>query len=152
MNEILARYKSLLPGVDFADQYFIDVPGSNLSAISIAERVLGHQPGWVNGLMRLRGIIVAPFGLQHGPKGTKDTIGNFPIISQSEQRMVVGLDDKHLDFRIFLECTSTGENSTRVRAVTLVKTHNWMGRTYLKTIMPFHKIIVPTMLAQARDR
>ena len=35
------------------------------------------------------------------------------------------------------------------RATTLVRTHNWIGRAYLAFIMPFHIIIVRTMLAQA---
>ncbi|MGL4560515.1 MAG: DUF2867 domain-containing protein, partial [Afipia sp.] len=31
---------------------------------------------------------------------------------------------------------------------TLVMTHNLLGRAYLATIMPFHRIIVPAMLRQ----
>ena len=151
MDEILTRYKSVLPGADFADEYFVDVPGANIDAVSTAERVMGSQPNWVTGLMKLRGIIVAPFGLQHGPTSPSDAIGNFPVISKSRQRVIVGLDDKHLDFRLILECTPSGENATRVSAATLVQTHNFLGRAYLQTILPFHKIIVPEMLAQARS-
>jgi Protein of unknown function (DUF2867) len=36
-----------------------------------------------------------------------------------------------------------------VIATTLVRTHNWVGRAYLAVIMPFHRVIVRTMLAQA---
>ncbi|RVA61432.1 DUF2867 domain-containing protein, partial [Mesorhizobium sp. M7A.F.Ca.CA.001.11.2.1] len=35
-----------------------------------------------------------------------------------------------------------------VAATTIVKTHNWLGRAYLAIIMPFHRIVVPAMLAQ----
>ncbi|WP_352728747.1 DUF2867 domain-containing protein [Mesorhizobium sp. M0276] len=35
-----------------------------------------------------------------------------------------------------------------VAATTIVKTHNWLGRAYLAIVMPFHRIIVPAMLAQ----
>ncbi|MFN5667591.1 DUF2867 domain-containing protein, partial [Bradyrhizobium sp.] len=31
----------------------------------------------------------------------------------------------------------------------LVLTHNWLGRTYLAVIMPFHRLIVPAMLRKA---
>ncbi|MBL4863928.1 DUF2867 domain-containing protein [Parvibaculum lavamentivorans] len=152
MDEILTRYKSVLPDADFADEYFIDVPGSSINAVSTAERVMGRQPAWVSGLMKLRGIIVTPLGLQHRHMDTRDTIGNFPVISKSSQRVVVGLDDKHLDFRLVLECVPSGENTTKISATTLVQTHNFLGRAYLQTILPFHKIIVPQMLAQARNR
>ena len=151
MDEILTRYRSVLPGADFADEYFVDMPGANIDAVSTAERVMGSQPNWVTGLMKLRGIIVAPFGLQHGLTSPGDAIGNFPVISKSSQRVVVGLDDKHLDFRLVLECVPAGENATRVSAATLVQTHNFLGRSYLQIILPFHKMIVPEMLAQARN-
>jgi Protein of unknown function (DUF2867) len=36
-----------------------------------------------------------------------------------------------------------------VTATTMVRTHNWVGRAYLFFIMPFHRVIVRTMLAQA---
>ena len=35
-----------------------------------------------------------------------------------------------------------------VTATTLVLTHNWFGRAYLTTIMPFHRLIARTMLRQ----
>jgi hypothetical protein len=31
---------------------------------------------------------------------------------------------------------------------TLVLTHNWLGRTYLAIILPFHRLIAPTLLRQ----
>jgi hypothetical protein len=49
-----------------------------------------------------------------------------------------------LDFRIVVDVTPPGS----VTATTLVKTHNWLGRTYLAIIMPFHRLIVPTLLRQ----
>jgi hypothetical protein len=35
-----------------------------------------------------------------------------------------------------------------VSATTYVKTHNTLGRFYLTVVKPFHRIIVPVMLAQ----
>lgn len=154
MNEILTRYNSVLPDANFADQYSIEIPDTGIDAVSAAERAMSRQPDWVNGLMWLRGLIVTPLGLQHGrPRsGDDDTIGNFPVISKSKQRVVVGLNDKHLDFRLILECALTAENAMRISTITLVQTHNWLGRAYLQTILPFHKIIVPQMLAQVRPK
>ena len=36
----------------------------------------------------------------------------------------------------------------QVTATTLVKTHNWLGRTYLAIILPFHRLVVRAMLRQ----
>jgi hypothetical protein len=39
----------------------------------------------------------------------------------------------------------------QVTTTTLVKTHNWLGRTYLTVIMPFHRLISRTMLRQVTE-
>ena len=36
----------------------------------------------------------------------------------------------------------------QVTATTLVRTHNWLGRAYLAIILPFHRLIVRTLLRQ----
>lgn len=61
---------------------------------------------------------------------------------------MLGLDDRHLDFRIVVEVTELGAGRQEVAASTIVKTHNLLGRTYLAVVKPFHRIIVPAMLAQ----
>jgi hypothetical protein len=35
-----------------------------------------------------------------------------------------------------------------VTATTIVRTHNLLGRAYLATILPFHRLIVQQMLSQ----
>ena len=61
----------------------------------------------------------------------------------------MGFDDWHLDFRVVVDVLALGADRQQVTATTLVRTHNWMGRAYLALIMPFHRMIVRTMLAQA---
>ena len=60
----------------------------------------------------------------------------------------MGLDDRHLDFRLSVDVTRLDERRREVVATTLVKTHNRLGRTYLATILPFHRRIVPGLMAQ----
>jgi hypothetical protein len=104
-------------------------------------------PAWVDGLMRLRNWIVRPFGLKvpewRGERRV-DSVGLFPVVSQSPDRCVAGFDDKHLDFRVVVDLSAAGA----VTATTLVRTHNQLGRVYLTSIMPFHRMIVRTMLGQ----
>lgn len=111
------------------------------------------MPGWVQGLMALRNLIVRPFGLKHDPDIAAPgvpRIGMFPIVSQQPAEIVLGFDDRHLDFRILVQTEPTGETETSVRLVTLVKRHNLLGRFYLAAIMPFHKRIVATALSRIR--
>jgi hypothetical protein len=61
---------------------------------------------------------------------------------------VLGLDDSHLNFRIVVDVQATGGTTHRITATTLVHRNNWLGRIYLATVMPFHKVIVPTLLAR----
>lgn len=146
-----ASAEEALPGATYRDAFAL-VLGERIGVPEAAQRTLGATPGWVKGLMNLRNALVAPFGLKDGPRPEQQRrIGFFPILSENEHRMVLGLDDKHLDFRIVLDVEPDGESATRVTATTLVKTHNAFGRAYLATVMPFHRLIVPVMLNQAAN-
>lgn len=143
--------ESVLAGAQFADRYVLTTDGPALTAIGAAERVLGRPPRWVGRLTQLRNLAVRPFGLKTGlgpdapPEGR---IGIFPLISQAPGRVVLGLDDRHLDFRILVEVNELGAGRQEVAASTIVKTHNLLGRTYLAIVKPFHRIIVRALLAQ----
>ena len=142
--------RMLLPGAQFADAFRIAVSDDTLIARQAAERMFERQPRWIGGLMRLRNLIVAPLGLKtpsHGKALAADSIGLFPVISETPGRIVAGFDDKHLDFRVIVEVSGAAPRRD-VTATTLVMTHNLLGRAYLATIMPFHRIIVPAMMRQ----
>jgi hypothetical protein len=74
-------------------------------------------------------------------------IGIFPILSETPDRLIAGFNDSHLDFRVVVDVAASG-TTRNVTATTLVLTHNWLGRTYLAIIMPFHRLIVPALLRQ----
>lgn len=141
---------ALLAGAQFADAFSIAIDNTALDARRAAERMLGRSPRWVEALLTLRNLIVAPFGLKTSAPndtGTADIIGLFPVLSQTADRLVAGFDDKHLDFRVVVDVAAAGRGQ-RVTATTLVKTHNRLGRTYLAGILPFHRLVVRSMLRQ----
>ena len=141
---------ALLAGAQFADAFGIEVDGRTLDARQAAERMIGRAPRWIDALVTLRNILVAPFGLKTSGAGAatpRDMIGIFPVISQTPERLVAGFNDSHLDFRVVVD-VATHDAGQQVTATTLVKTHNWLGRTYLAIILPFHRIVVRTMLRQ----
>jgi len=143
--------QALLPGAQFADAFRMALPAGRLDAATVARRMIEQMPRWISRLLRLRSLMVAPFGLKHpatAPAGSPDRIGIFPILTEAPDRIVLGLDDKHLDFRLVVDVTEV-EGRPSVTASTIVKTHNRLGRVYLATIMPFHRIIARTMVNQA---
>lgn len=140
--------KALLPDAQFGDCFRITVNDGTLDARDAAERMFLTQPGWISALMKLRNLLVTPFGLKrptHGRALAANSIGPFPVISETPERLVAGFDDRHLDFRVIVDVTGPAP-SRQVSATTLVKTNNLLGRVYLTAIMPFHRIIVPAML------
>jgi hypothetical protein len=140
--------KALLPGAQFGDSFRVAVSDNTLDARQAAERMFLRQPGWINGLMKLRNLLVTPFGLKRPTNRkalAKNSIGPFPVISETPQRLVAGFNDKHLDFRIVVDVTGSIPDR-QISATTLVKTNNLLGRIYLTIIMPFHRMIVPAML------
>jgi hypothetical protein len=141
---------ALLAGAQFADAFCIEISDRDLDARRAAERMLARQPRWAEALVSLRNFLVAPLGLKTSGAGLatpRDMIGIFPVVSQTPGRLIAGFNDRHLDFRVVVDVTPPG-GARQVTATTLVKTHNWFGRTYLAIIKPFHRLIVPALLRQ----
>ena len=140
-----------LPGAHWSDTFTLDVPQGGLDAERAARLALDRIPAWAQVLMRLRNALVAPFGLKAAPDHTlppEASIGTFPVISRAPDKVVLGLDDKHLDFRIVITVNPAAGAPQRVSATTMVRINNGFGRAYLAAVMPFHKLIVPVTLRQ----
>ena len=120
---------AFLPGYDFADAYSVSAP-AGLDAPEAARRAFADPPLWAARLMELRDRLVAPFGLKPAPSN------GFPVISERPDQVVMGFDDRHLDFRIIVTVAAG-----RATATTIVRRHNAFGRLYLAAIMPFHRLI-----------
>ena len=143
--------EDLLAGAQFADSFSLAVTDQALDAVSAAQRVMGRTPRWVAWLMVVRNLAVRPFRLKTGPGEASPgaRIGIFPVIGTSLNAVVLGFDDRHLDFRVLVEVKDLGLGQQEVTASTAVRTHNLLGRIYLAIVKPFHRIVVPAMLAQA---
>jgi Protein of unknown function (DUF2867) len=141
---------ALLAGAQFSDAFSVTVDGTVLNARQAAENVFGRSPRWIEALMTLRDHLVTPFGLKTS-RSTEtnfaNTVGIFPVLSESPERLVAGFNDTHLDFRVVVDVASSG-HGRQVTATTLVLTHNLLGRVYLAIIRPFHRLIVRALLRQ----
>jgi len=140
-----------LPGADWGDCFEVMVSESGVTAEIAARQAFERMPKWVGGLMALRNLMVRPFGLQGNPEATAagvPRVGMFPVIRNDPNEIVLGFDDRHLDFRIVVQTVTLENQQTSVRMMTLVERHNSLGRLYLAVIMPFHKLIVASTLSR----
>jgi len=108
-----------------------------------AAEVITDFPGWAKALVMLRNAVTAPFGLRTGGDDTADRVGIFPVERETDQELIAGFNDKHLDFRV-----SVTAQDGRVTLATWVRPHNIGGRVYLNAIMPFHVLIARNALAR----
>lgn len=141
---------ALLSGAQFADAFRVEIGAAAMNAREACTRMVLHGPRWIDPLLRLRNVLVRPFGLKTSGQGAPapgGMIGLFPVLSETPDRLVAGFDDSHLDFRIVVDVSGDAANR-QVTSTTLVRTHNLLGRTYLALIMPFHKLVVRGMLGR----
>jgi hypothetical protein len=129
-----ADAERILPGYQFADAYKVPVP-RRIDAIEATRLAFSHGPTWTRALMGLRNRLGRAVGLKPAPAS------GFPMRRQSATEVVLGFDDKHLDFRIVV---TVGGGFASV--TTLVRWHNVWGRVYLAAIMPFHRAIAARMI------
>ena len=142
--------ESVLAGAQFADAFRVTVTDAKLDARAAADRIFSRSPRWVKMLLDLRNRIVAPFGLKTSAvreARAGGMVGMFPILNETPERLVAGFNDHHLDFRVVVDVVPVTDGR-EVTATTLVLTHNWLGRTYLAIIHPFHRLVVKALLGQ----
>jgi len=139
---------TVLAGAQFIDAFRVDIGAAAVNAREACTRMVSNEPGWISALVRLRNVLVTPFGLKTSGEGAPapgGLIGLFPVLSETPERLVAGFNDYHLDFRIVVDVAGDAP-SREVTLTTLVKTNNLLGRTYLMIITPFHKIVARSMI------
>lgn len=153
----IGRY---LADSDYHDTYAIPIRETSRSALEFYLDMVTLTPRWVEGLMRIRNRAVTWFGLKNlgpldglppGARGKAwavgDRVGIFSIMSLSDDEVVLGDCDKHLDVRVSV-LKSTSARRPAVAVTTVVHVHNRLGRVYMWLVRPFHRRIVPAMLAR----
>lgn len=94
-------------------------------------------------LLALRDKAVKPFGLKTG--------NHFEelLLSETIQEMVLGQEDKHLDFYVVLSCATPAGSWQDIHVSTYVTYHNCVGRLYFLGIRVFHAVLVKGLLKRA---
>lgn len=145
----------LLPRADWADRFTLALAVDDLTASEAARLALENMPRWTRFLMVLRNRIAGLLGLKAAADRIETSalrIGGFPLISANDERVVLGFDDRHLDFRIVVDVRPDRPSGRTLSVLTLVRTNNLFGRLYLAAVLPFHKLIVRTLLRRIARR
>lgn len=150
-----SQIAALLDGAHFYDCYTTQAGQDPRTALALYLDVVRRAPGWVNRMMALRNRIVSRLGLKDlGHLGTLDTrkpahayrvcdrVGIFSLKYLSDQEIILGDSDKHLDVQVSIHKTASGT----VSVSTVVHIHNLLGRVYMLAVGPLHKLIVPAVL------
>ncbi|SAL50221.1 hypothetical protein AWB69_05079 [Caballeronia udeis] len=145
---------------NLADAYTIRLPDNATTDPELLSRFMfSHQAAWIGKLLRVRDSLVAGFGLKTSKRLEESArferdkhVSFFRIYERTADEIVLGEDDKHLDFRlsVFQGAREEAAGGGRYLTVsTVVRCHNLLGRTYILLITPFHEMVVRSSLRRA---
>jgi hypothetical protein len=77
-----------------------------------------------------------------------DRAGIFRILARNTEELLMGENDRHLDFRFSLVLREAGAFQD-IFATTTVRFHNVWGRLYFLFVAPVHRLVIPSMLRHA---
>lgn len=144
----------------FKDSYSAPLCNANVSMPELFFHLFGHHPLWIKRLLILRNRIASWCGLAvpaaadimtpqiKNDYHVGDIIGPWPIFALSDNELVAGRDNGHLDFRLSILRISA-EGAPRVVVSTICSVHNFAGKAYLFFIIPFHKWGVQRLIKAA---
>ena len=146
----------LYAGADLLDAFAVHLPaGANDDLEVLARAGFERQAWWIRALTRVRDAMMATVGVKSSraigaaAAARGSVIGFFPLLSKSARELVVGEDDRHLDFRVAILLRTGAAGVRELVVVTVVHCHNRLGRAYLAVIAPFHRVIAQASLEQA---
>ncbi|MBM7866031.1 DUF2867 domain-containing protein [Heliobacterium gestii] len=152
---------SLCP-IHYGDAYRMALPKHFTGGVDELTELIfspAANPSWAARLARLRNGIVRFFGLKTmgpssrpsegaGPSQPAPRRRLFPVIERTGRELLLGLDDRHLDFRISVQIVDNGADRWGV-VTTVVRFHNLLGRAYFLPVKPIHRRMVPAIMKKA---
>ncbi|MGO4871205.1 MAG: DUF2867 domain-containing protein [Roseiarcus sp.] len=142
---------------DFYDAYAAPLSDARLTPTEIFLRAVRATPPWVSRLMSIRNFVVRRLGLEDvgamddaadkpaDAYEIGDRLGIFTIFGMSDNELVLGIDDRHLDVRVSVS-KSPSDRPRSYIVSTVVKTHNRLGRLYMTPVGRIHPFVVRSLM------
>ncbi len=152
--------RELIERAYFRDPFRVSLNRKDLGVTDMFLAIVAHHPPWMKLLLIVRNKAASLAGLD-APTASEilhadikdryvvgEKIGVWPIFWLSENEVVAGRNNKHLDFRVsVLNLPDADGSSAAVSTVCTV--HNLFGKLYLFFVVPFHRHGVRTLMANA---
>jgi hypothetical protein len=151
---------TFVEGASFADCYRVRLKDGGASVVEVFLAVFGHHPLWLKLILLTRHRVGSWFGLRASSTAeimrpakaanylVGENIGPWPIVFLSEDEVIAGRDNEHLDFRLSVLKEEAGEGACAIVS-TVCRTHNRFGELYLFVVSPFHKWGIQRLLLRA---
>jgi hypothetical protein len=144
----------------FRDSYRAPLSRGELGIVDVFFGIFAHHPLWMKLLLIVRNKVASLAGLD-APTASDilhveikdryavgDRIGVWPIFSLSENEIVAGRNNRHMDFRLSVLKVPDGDGMSVVVS-TICMVHNLSGKVYLFFIAPFHRYGVRKLMVNA---
>jgi len=151
-----SRLRDALSPIDYLESFAVDADALDRTIVEIYAALLGRPPAIFKHALVLRSLVVKPLGLRgvgyrdldraidtartYAPG---DKLGRWTIFAQTADELVTGEDDAHLNFRVSV---LREPDAKRIVLSTSVQTRNALGRAYLATILPAHRLGIGYLL------
>jgi len=154
LDEHKLIYKAL-EHIDYIDSFSSLLKRKDIDNNELISAFFTSSPPWVDKLFTLRNKLLGFFGFKTdmGELDAKppfiegQKVGFFYLYILGKNEVIMGEDDKHLDFRVsFL----TEENKLIITTAVMFK--NKFGKIYFFIVKPFHKIIVAIMVKNMGEK
>lgn len=136
-------------GYDYKDSFCYPLQRNDVETWELVAAFFMSVPKWVDSLMWLRNRLVSLFGLKGGgidpaqlkpPYLEGQQIGVFKILMLSENEVVLGEEDRHLDFKTSLLIRQDADNELVISNI--VRLNNVLGKFYFSIVKHVHQLIV----------
>ena len=147
--------------IDYLDCYQLTVLDVNniITPSSLGKIFFTSAPKWVQSLFEFREKLARFIGLKTADKKEDrqkaldnfncevgQQLGLFKVFEKNQHEVILGQNDKHLDFRISIFVDELNDQQKTITLSTTVKFNNVFGKLYFLPVKPFHKLIVPSMM------
>lgn len=151
-TKLTASQNQLFQKIDFHDTFATTNHEDTLEEIT--NHIFNTTPNWIKALFTLRNNIARLIGLKTEiPKDYNENfkvggyLKKFKIYALSENEVILGADDTHLNFRAIV--MNNHKAVFNIKVITLVEYNNQKGKIYMGFIKPFHRLVVRRMVKNA---
>lgn len=151
-------HQQALARIDYSDAFIGEyIDNANITLETLAQLFFNASPVWARKLLIIRNALVGWIGLKTRsiPENQEivvkliidQKIGLFRLFDRTENELLFGEDDKHLNVRMILK-----KADKAITITTLIQFKNIWGKLYFKIVRVFHQQIMKSQLKKVMNQ